>query len=79
MADPSPKPTILLAEADIARLTARLGQLDAALADPAKATGADRMAGVPGLMKTRATVAKALEEAEAKWMVASEALEGVAA
>ena len=67
------------AEADITRLTARLGQLDTALSDPLKATGADRLAGVPALMKTRATVAKALAEAEAKWMVASEALEAVAA
>ncbi len=69
------KRTAREAEADIARLTARLGQLDTALADPAKATGADRLAGVPALMKTRATVAKALEEAEAKWIAASEALE----
>jgi ATP-binding cassette subfamily F protein 3 len=63
------------AEADIARLTARLAQLDTALADPARATGADRLAGVPALMKTRSVVAKALEDAEAKWMAASEALE----
>ena len=69
------KRTAREAEADITRLTARLGQLDTALADPARATGADRLAGVPGLMKTRATVAKALAEAEAKWMAASEALE----
>ena len=62
------------AEADMTRLATRLAQLDAALADPAKATGADRLAGVPALMKTRATVAKALEEAEAKWLAASEAL-----
>ncbi len=66
------------AEADIARLAARLGQLDTALADPAKATGADRLAGIPALMKTRATVAKALAEAETKWMTASEALEAAA-
>ncbi len=66
------------AEADITRLTARLAQLDTALADPTKATGADRLAGVPGLLKTRATVDKALAEAEAKWMAASEALEAAA-
>jgi len=65
------------AEADITRLTARLTQLDTALSDPAKATGADRLAGVPALMKTHATVTKALAEAEAKWVTASEALEGV--
>ena len=72
------KRTAREAEADIARLTARLAQLDVALADPTKATGADRLAGMPGLMKTRATVAKALSEAEAKWMTASEALEAAA-
>ena len=66
------------AEADIARLSARLAQLDTALSDPAKATGADRLAGVPALLKTRATVDKALSEAEAKWMTASEALEAAA-
>jgi len=66
------------AEADITRLTARLAQLDTALSDPAKATGADRLAGVPALLKTRATVEKALAEAEAKWMAASEALEAAA-
>ena len=63
------------AEADIARLTARLTQLDTALADPTKATGADRLAGIPALLKTRATVAAALADAETKWMAASEALE----
>jgi ATP-binding cassette subfamily F protein 3 len=66
------------AEADITRLTARLAQLDTALSDPAKATGADRLAGVPALLKTRATVEKARAEAEAKWMAASEALEAAA-
>ena len=66
------------AEADITRLTARLAQLDIALSDPARATGADRLAGVPALLKTRATVAAALAEAEAKWLTASEALEAAA-
>ena len=66
------------AEADIARLTSRLAQLDVALSDPAKATGADRLAGVPALLRTRATVATALAEAEAKWLAASEALEAAA-
>jgi len=66
------------AEADIARLTSRLAQLDVALSDPAKATGADRLAGVPALLRTRATVAAALAEAEAKWLAASEALEAAA-
>ncbi|MGI4879771.1 MAG: ABC-F family ATP-binding cassette domain-containing protein [Janthinobacterium lividum] len=66
------------AEADIARLTNRRNQIDAALADPTKATGADAHAGVPALLKTRATIEKSLGEAEAKWVAASEALEAAA-
>ena len=67
------------AEAEMVRLINRRDQIDAVLADPAKATGPDKGAGVPALMKTRAMVEKSLAEAEARWMAASEALEAAEA
>ena len=63
------------AEAEMVRLINRRDQIDMVLADPAKATGPDKGAGIPALMKTRAQVEASLAAAEARWMAASEALE----
>jgi len=67
------------AEADMARLTKRRDQLDCVLTNPASATGPDKGAGVPALMKTRAEVEKSLAAAEARWLEANEALEAAEA
>ena len=64
-----------LAEADVIRLTARRSAIDRGLFDPASADPADAKATMTELMKLRATVERELESAEARWLVASEALE----
>ena len=67
------------AEAETAKLTARRSEIDRALFDPRSATGADAKLTSRDLMILRADVERALAKAEAKWVEASEALEGVAA
>ena len=65
------------AEAEMARLTARRSQIDAALFHPADSTGADARATVTELMKSRADIDRALAAAEGRWVEASAALEAV--
>ena len=71
--------SVAAAEAEVARLSARRSQIDAALFNPADATGADARATVTELMRARAEVERALEAAEARWLEASAALEARAA
>lgn len=63
------------AEAELARLTARLRDIDRALFDPASATPADAKRTASDLMQERGRTAAALEAAEAQWLAAGEALE----
>ncbi len=65
------------AEAETAKLTARRSEIDRALFDPKSATGADTKMTARDLMILRADVERALVKAEARWVEASEALEGV--
>ena len=65
------------AEAGIAKWTARRSAIDRAMFDPASADPEDRDATMTVLMKRRADAQTKLEEAEAAWLQASEALEGV--
>lgn len=67
------------AEREIVRLTERRDAIDRAMADPASADKVDQGKNMTALMKERADVERALDEAEARWLEASEALEGVAA
>jgi ATP-binding cassette, subfamily F, member 3 len=65
------------AEAESAKLTAQLSALDRAMFDPAGADPALAKLTMGELSHRRAKVADALETAEAKWLEACEALEGV--
>jgi ATP-binding cassette, subfamily F, member 3 len=67
------------AEREIAKLQARLSELDRAMFDPASASAEDRARTMTELMKLRADTAARLEAAEARWIHASEALEQAAA
>ena len=71
--------TAKAAEAEIARLEARKSALDRAMFDPASAEPDDAKRTMTELMKLRADVVARLEEAEARWLEASEAIEGVEA
>jgi ATP-binding cassette, subfamily F, member 3 len=62
------------AEAEMAKLTERLSQIDKAMFDPSAAVGADAKLTMTELMKLRAEIAEKIAEAEAKWMQASELL-----
>jgi ATP-binding cassette subfamily F protein 3 len=64
-------------EADVARLTAERSKLDLAMFDPSSADLSLTKLSMGALMKKRADVAASLEEAEARWLAASEALDGV--
>jgi ATP-binding cassette subfamily F protein 3 len=67
--------TIKDAEAENARLTARIAELDRALADPKTANASDRHRPAKDLMRLRGEAEKALAASEAAWLAASEALE----
>ncbi|TPG21656.1 ABC transporter ATP-binding protein [Sphingomonas koreensis] len=66
------------AEEQAIKLTKRLSAIDRALFDPASAEPADAKLTTTDLMKLRATVEREKNAAEATWLEASEALEGVA-
>ena len=61
------------ADAELARLAKRRGEIDQALLDPARYAGAD--GNIAALLKTRAELDRAIAAAEASWLKASEALE----
>jgi ATP-binding cassette subfamily F protein 3 len=63
------------AEADIKRLTTRRSEIDRAMFDPASATPQDAKRTMSELMQARGRIEQELEEAEARWLEASEALE----
>ena len=63
------------AEADIKRLTTRRSEIDRAMFDPASATPQDAKRTMSELMQARCRIEQELEEAEARWLEASEALE----
>ncbi|MDT9600771.1 ABC-F family ATP-binding cassette domain-containing protein [Sphingosinicella rhizophila] len=67
--------TVKREEAEIVRLTARRSAIDRAMFDPSNADAADTKLTMTELMKLRATVERDLEQAEARWLEASEALE----
>jgi ATP-binding cassette subfamily F protein 3 len=67
------------AEEMVAKLTARRSAIDRALFDPNSADAADAKRTTTELMKLRADVERDLEAAEARWLEASEALEGTQA
>jgi ATP-binding cassette subfamily F protein 3 len=64
------------AETEIKRLTARRSEIDRAMFDPASATPEDSKRTMSELMQARGRIENELETAEARWLVASEALEG---
>ncbi len=66
-------------EKEVVRLTADRSAIDLAMFDPSQADAALAKLAMSELMKRRAEVAAALEDAEARWMEASEALEQQAA
>jgi ATP-binding cassette subfamily F protein 3 len=66
-------------EADVARLTAERTALDLAMFDPSSADPVLTKLSMGALMKRRADVAASLEVAEAKWLEASETLDGTEA
>jgi ATP-binding cassette subfamily F protein 3 len=65
-------------EAAIAKLTADRSAIDLAMFDPAQATAPLSKLTMTELMRRRAEIEAALEEAEARWMEASEKLEQAA-
>ena len=67
------------AESEMARLAARIAEIDGALADPKAANASDRHRPASDLMRLRGEAEKARAASEANWLVASEALEGVGA
>ena len=67
------------AEAEIARLEARKSALDRAMFDPASAEAEDAKRTMTELMKLRAEVVARLEQAEVRWLDASEAIEAAEA
>ncbi len=73
------KKTIRDIEADTARFTTELNAVDTAMADPKKAEPRFSRLSMTELMKRRSEVEAKLAASEAKWLEASEALEGVAA
>ena len=63
------------AEADMARLAARIAEIDGALADPKAANASDRHRPASDLMRLRGEAEKSRAASEANWLAASEALE----
>ncbi|QJU57551.1 ABC-F family ATP-binding cassette domain-containing protein [Sphingomonas sp. AP4-R1] len=73
------KKRVTEAETKMAKLTAEKSALDRAMFDPKTAEPAYAKLSMGELMKRRADVATALEEAEAGWLALTEELEAVAA
>ncbi len=71
--------TIKTAEAEIAKLEARKTELDRAMFDPGSASKQDANRSMTELMKLRADTVAGIEAAEARWIAASEAMEGAKA
>ncbi len=67
------------AEGELEKLVAQRSAVDQAMFDPASAQAALAKMTMTELMKRRAEVALRIETAEAAWLAASEALEGIAA
>ena len=67
------------AEAELARLTALLSNIDRAMFDPASAEPALANLNMSDLMKRRGETQKAIAAAEVAWLEASEALEEITA
>ncbi len=67
------------AEAEVARLAEEMRAIDRALFDPASAAPKLKALATGALMQHRAEVERTIAAAEARWMEASEALEGIAA
>jgi len=67
--------TIKDIEAENARLSGRIAELDRTLADPGTANASDRHRPARDLMRLRGEAEKALAASEAKWLEASEALD----
>jgi ATP-binding cassette, subfamily F, member 3 len=65
------------AEAEMARLTDRRSAVERAMFDPSSVTGADAKLTMSELMKLRADVTAQVAAAEARWIEAGEALEGL--
>ncbi len=72
------KKAVKAAEDGLAKLTQRKAAIDRAMFDPATADPIDRDQTMTTLMKRRADVEREMEAAEATWLEASEALEGLA-
>ena len=62
------------AESEMAKLQERRSVIERAMFDPSSATGPDAKLSMSELMKLRADVTAKLEAAEARWLMASEAL-----
>ena len=71
--------TVQAAEAEIAKLEARKTELDRAMFDPGSAAKQDADRSMTELMKLRADAVAGIEAAEARWIEASEAIEGAKA
>lgn len=69
---------VSLAEKEMAALTAHRSRIERAMFDPASAGPQEKDATMTDLMKRRADVEKQIEDAEARWLEASEALEAAA-
>ncbi len=74
-AEKARKKLIREAEAETAKLTAELTEIDRAMFDPSTATPTLAKLTMSDLMKRRAALQDQLEAAETRWMEASEALE----
>ena len=64
-----------LAQAEMARLAARIAEIDGALADWKAANASDGHRPASDLMRLRGEAEKARAASEANWLAASEALE----
>ncbi|OBX19183.1 glycosyl transferase family 1 [Erythrobacter sp. QSSC1-22B] len=71
--------TVKTAEAEIAKLEARKTELDRAMFDPGSAARQDADRSMTELMKLRADTVAGIATAEARWIAASEAIEGAKA
>jgi ATP-binding cassette subfamily F protein 3 len=66
---------VKIAEGEMAKLTTERSAIERAMFDPATAEAHHAKLSMTDLMKLRASVADAIEAAEAKWVKASEGLE----